>query len=83
MSYPKKMPHQHRKTDCQGSGSQAPIAPLICHSKDADHKLQGEEDLHGGGHAKADAWLQLKDKMSWNNLNYILTILKIFQIMNL
>lgn len=59
-SYPEKMPHKHREADGQGSRAQASIAPLISHSKDADDKLQGEEDLHGGGHAQADAWLQLK-----------------------
>lgn len=60
-SYPKKMPHEHREADGKGSRAQTSIAPLISHSKDADDKLQGEEDLHGGGHAQADAWLQLKD----------------------
>lgn len=56
------MSHEHGETNSQGSGSQASIAPLICHSKDADDKLEGEEDLHGGGHAQADARLQLKEK---------------------
>ncbi len=56
------MPHEHREPNGQGSRAQATIAPLISHSKDADHKLQGEEDLHGGGHAQADAWLQLKGR---------------------
>ncbi len=55
------MPHEHREADGQGSRSQASVAPLISHGKDADDKLQGEEDLHGGGHAQADSWLQLKD----------------------
>lgn len=61
-SHPEKMPHEHREADGQGSRAQASVAPLIGHSKDADDKLQGEEDLHGGGHAQADAWLQLKDQ---------------------
>lgn len=59
-SYPKEMPHEHREANGQGGGTQASIAPLIGHGEDADNKLQGEEDLHGGGHAQADAWLQLK-----------------------
>lgn len=58
-SYPKQMSHEHREADGQGSRSQASVTPLIGNSKDADDELQGEEDLHGGGHAQADAWLQL------------------------
>ena len=58
------MPHEHREADGQGSRAQAPVAPLISHSEDADDELQGEEDLHGGGHAQADARLQLKDRRS-------------------
>lgn len=54
------MSHKHREADGQGGRAQASIAPLISHSKDADNKLQGEEDLHGSGHAQADAWLQLE-----------------------
>lgn len=58
-SYPEKMSHEHREADGQGSRTQASIAPLVSHGKGADNKLQGEEDLNGGGHAQADAWLQL------------------------
>lgn len=64
------MPHEHREANGQGSRAQASIAPLISHSEDADDKLQGEEDLHGGGHPQADAWLQLKyrrGKTEWRN----------------
>lgn len=53
------MTHEHREANRQSSRAQTSIAPLISHSKDADNKLQGEEDFNGGGHAKADAWLQL------------------------
>lgn len=55
------MTHEHREANRQSCRAQTSIAPLISHSKDADNKLQGEEDLNGGGHAKADAWLQLKN----------------------
>lgn len=55
------MPHEHGEANGQGGRAQAPIAPLISHSEDTDNELQGEEDLHGGGHAEADAGLQLKD----------------------
>lgn len=58
------MPHEHREADGKGSRAQASVAPLISHGEDADNELQGEEDLHGGGHAQADAWLQLKDRRS-------------------
>lgn len=58
------MPHEHREADGKGSRAQASVAPLISHGEDADDELQGEEDLHGGGHAQADAWLQLKDRRS-------------------
>lgn len=64
------MTHEHREADGQSSRAQTSIAPLISHSKDADNKLQREEDLNGCGHAKADAWLQLKDegrKKDWLN----------------
>lgn len=61
------MPHEHGKADGQGGRTQASVAPLIGHGEDADDELQGEEDLHGGGHTQADAWLQLK----WTrNSNY-------------
>lgn len=60
--YPEKMSHEHREANGQGSRAHASIAPLISHSKDTDDKLHGEEDLHGGGHAQADPWLQLQDK---------------------
>ncbi|KAG7220703.1 hypothetical protein INR49_017817 [Caranx melampygus] len=56
------MSHEHRKANGQGSRTHTPIAPLISHSKDADNELQGEEHLHGGGHAQTDTWLQLKDR---------------------
>lgn len=59
-SYSEEMPHEHGEADGQGGGTQASITPLIGHGEDADDELQGEEDLHGGGHAQADAWLQLK-----------------------
>lgn len=58
------MPHEHREADGKGSRAQASVAPLISHSKDADNKLQSEEDFHGGGHAQTDTWLQLKDERS-------------------
>lgn len=53
------MPHKHREADGQSSRTHASIAPLICHGKDADDKLEGEEDLYCGGHAQADARLEL------------------------
>lgn len=53
------MSYQHWEADGQSSRPQASVAPLICHSKDADDKLEGEEDLNRSGHAKADAWLDL------------------------
>lgn len=56
------MPHEHREADGQRGRAQASVAPLISHSKNADNKLQGEENLNGGGHAQADARLQLKDR---------------------
>lgn len=61
-SYPKKMPHEHGEANGQGGRAQASIAPLISHGEDADDELQGEEDLHGGGHTHTDAWLQLKSR---------------------
>ena len=61
-SYPKEMPHEHGEADGQGGRAQASVAPLIGDGEDADDQLQGEEDLHGGGHAQADAWLQLKSR---------------------
>lgn len=61
-SHPEEMPHEHGEADGQGGGAQASVAPLIGHGEDADDELQGEEDLHGGGHTQADAWLQLKSR---------------------
>lgn len=56
------MSHEHREADGQGGRAQASVAPLVSHGEDADDKLQGEEDLDGGGHAQADAWLQLDEQ---------------------
>lgn len=55
------MSHEHREADGQGGRAEAAIAPLVGHGEDADHQLHGEEDLHGGSHAQADAWLQLQE----------------------
>lgn len=54
------MSHEHREADGQGGGAEAAVASLVGHGEDADHQLHGEEDLHGGSHAHADAWLQLQ-----------------------
>lgn len=59
-SYPEEMPHEHREADGQCGRAQATVTPLIGHRKNADDELQREEDLHGGGHTQADAWLQLR-----------------------
>lgn len=67
--YPKKMPHEHREANGQSSRAQASVASLICHSKDADDKLEGEENLNCGGHAQADAWLQLQRERQRDGLN--------------
>ena len=53
------MSHEHREADGQGGRAQAAVAPLVGHGEDADHQLHGEEHLHGGAHAQADARLQL------------------------
>lgn len=53
------MPQENREANSQRSRAQASVAPLIRHSKDADDKLEGEENLNCGGHAQADARLQL------------------------
>lgn len=55
------MSHEHREANGQSSRAQSAVAPLISHCENADNELQGEEDLHSGGHAQADAWLQLEE----------------------
>ena len=62
MTYPQEMAHNDREADGQGSRAQAAISPLICYGEDADDQLQREEHLHGGGHAQADARLQLYNR---------------------
>lgn len=62
VSHPHEMSNGDREADGEGSGSQTPISSLISYSKDADDKLHGEENLHGGGHTQADARLQLETK---------------------
>lgn len=61
------MSHENRKANSQSSRAQASVTSLICHSEDADNKLEGEEDLNGGGHAQADARLQLGQKIKNNS----------------
>ena len=76
------MPHEHREADGEGSRAQTSVAPLISHSKDADNKLQGEEDFHGGGHAQTDAWLQLKDERGEERLiNTMIQLLYVYILM--
>lgn len=60
MSYPQQMSYEDREADGQGGRAQASVTPLVGHSEGADNQLQGEEHLHGGGHAQADTWLQLE-----------------------
>lgn len=60
VSHPHEMSNGDREADREGSRSQTSVSPLIGHSKDAHHKLHGEENLHSGGHSQADARLQLK-----------------------
>lgn len=62
MTYPQEVAHEHREADGQGSGAHAAVPPLVRHGEDADDQLQREEHLHGGGHAQADARLQLRDR---------------------
>lgn len=57
------MSHENRKANSQSSRAQSSVTPLIGHSEDADNKLDSEEDLNGGGHAQADARLQLGKKI--------------------
>lgn len=77
-SYPEEMPHEHGEADGQRGRAQASIAPLIGHGEDADDELQGEEDLHGGGHTQADAWLQLKSRRS--NYSQLISMLVVMEV---
>ena len=58
-SHPQQVPHEYGEADGEGGRAQAAVTPLVGHGKDADDELQREEHLHGGGHANADARLQL------------------------
>lgn len=62
MTYPQEVTHEHREANGQGSGTHAPVPPLVRHGEDADDQLQREEHLHGSGHAQADTRLQLQDR---------------------
>lgn len=60
------MANSDGEADGQGGRSQASVSSLIGHGEDADHKLHGEENLHGGRHPQTDAWLQLEVDKSKN-----------------
>lgn len=70
------MPYKYREANCQSCWAEAPVAPLICYSEDADDQLEGQKNLYRCGHTQADTWLQLGGKgefvnsqpESWNNV---------------
>lgn len=47
MTYPQEVAQGHREADGQGGAAQVVSAALVCGGKDAEHQLQGQEELHG------------------------------------
>lgn len=59
LAYPKEVPQREGEANGQGHGAQAAIPPLVIGGKDAEHKLQRQEDLHRGGLAHTHPRVQL------------------------
>lgn len=47
MTYSKEMAQGNRETDGESRAAQVVAASLVRGGKDADHQLQGQEELHG------------------------------------
>lgn len=45
-THPKEVPHGHGEADGEGRGAQVVLPALVCGSKDTQHQLEGEEQLH-------------------------------------
>lgn len=58
-AYPKEVPQGEGEANSQGHRAHAAIPPLVIRGKDAEHKLERQEDLHSGGLAHADPSVQL------------------------
>lgn len=58
-AYPKEVPQGEGEANSQGHGAHATIPPFVICSKDAEHKLERQEDLHSGGLAHTDPSVQL------------------------
>lgn len=53
------MPQGEGEANSQGHGAHAAIPPLVIRRKDAEHKLERQEDLHSGGLAHTYPSMQL------------------------
>lgn len=59
LAYPKEVTQGVGEANSQGHRSQAAIPPLVVCGKDAEHKLECQEDLHRGGLAHTYPRVQL------------------------
>lgn len=59
LAYPKEVPQGEGEANSQGHRAHTAIPPLVICSKDAEHELERQEDLHGGGLAHTYPSVQL------------------------
>lgn len=65
MTYPKEVAQDHGETNGEGGSAQVVSTALISRGENAEHQLQGQEQLHSNGLASCCVVAELGTESRW------------------